>query len=44
MELDQVKNSTCNTCQFLESKIIELNQVIKKYKECQIGLKNVLSK
>jgi phage gpG-like protein len=43
IELDQVKNSTCNKCQDHESKIVELNQVIAKYEKGQIGLDNVLS-
>lgn len=43
VELDQVKNSVCNKCQPHESKIVELNQIIKKYEKGQIGLKNVLS-
>jgi len=28
VELEKVKNSTCNKCQEHESKIVELNQVI----------------
>lgn len=44
MKLDQVNNSTCNTCQSLESKIDELNQVIRKYEKGQIGLEDVLSR
>lgn len=44
MELDQVKNSACNKFQSLESKIIELNQVINKYEKYQICLENMLSK
>lgn len=42
VELDKVKNSACNKCQLHESKIVELNQVIKKYEKCKIGLENVL--
>lgn len=42
MKLYQVKNPICNTYQSLESKIIELNQVIKKYEKSQIGLDNML--
>lgn len=44
MELDQVKNSACTKFQSHESNIVELNQVIKKYEEGPIGLKNMLSK
>ncbi|XP_045798087.1 uncharacterized protein LOC123892341 [Trifolium pratense] len=43
VELEEVKNSTCNKCHDHESKIVELNQVIKKYEKGQIGLENVLS-
>lgn len=44
MELDQVKISGCNKCQSLESKIVEINQLIKKYEKCQFGLENGLSR
>lgn len=33
VELDQVKNSACNKCETLESKVVELNQVLKKYEK-----------
>lgn len=42
VKLEKVKNSTCKKCQDHESKIVELSQVINKYKKCQIGLENVL--
>lgn len=44
IKLDQVKNSICIKCQSLKSNIVELNQVIKKYENDQISLKNMLSK
>lgn len=44
VELDQVKNPACNKCQEHEFKIVELNQVVKKYKKGKIGLEDVLSR
>lgn len=44
VELENIKNSACNKCKGQESKIVELNQVIKKYRKCQIGLEDVLSR
>lgn len=44
MELDLIKNLACNNCSSLESKIVELNQVITKYEKCQIGLEDVKSR
>lgn len=44
VELDQVKNSACNKCETLESKVVELNQVLKKYEKWQLDLKNVINK
>lgn len=44
VELEKVKKIACKQCQEHESKIVELNQVIKKYEKGQIGLKNVLSR
>lgn len=42
MELDKVKDSTCTKCSSLELKNVELNQVIMKYKKCQLVLESVL--
>lgn len=33
VELEKVKNSTCNKCQDHESKTVELNQVINEYEK-----------
>lgn len=44
VELEKVKTSTCNKCQEPESKIVELNQVIKNYEKGQIGLEDLLSR
>lgn len=33
VELDLIKNSTCNNCSSFESKIVKLNQVIAKYEK-----------
>lgn len=43
VELDLIKNSACNNCSSVESKIVELNQMNKKYEKDQIILENVLS-
>lgn len=43
VELDLIKNLACNIFSSLESKIIELNQVIMKFEKGQIDLENVLS-
>lgn len=43
VELDKVNFSVRSKCQEYESKIIELNQIIKKYEKGQIGLEDVLS-
>lgn len=39
VELEQIKNSAYNKCHSHESKIIELNQVIKKYEKVKLILK-----
>lgn len=44
VKLDKIKNSACNKCETHETKIVELNKVIKKYEKWQFGLKNVLSR
>ena len=45
VELEKVKDSLlCNKCKEHETKIIELNQVIKKIEKCHNGLEEVLSK
>jgi len=44
VELEKVKDSSCNKCQEHETKIIELNQLIKFFEKCHKGLEEVLSK
>jgi len=44
VELEKVKDSPCNKCQEHETKIIELNQVIKNFEKCHNGLEEVFSK
>lgn len=44
VELENVKDSVCNKCLEYESKIVDLNQVIKRYEKGQIGLEEVLSR
>lgn len=36
VELEEVENSTCNECQDHESKIVELNQVIRNMKNIKL--------
>ena len=43
VELDLIKNSACNNCSSLESKIVELKQVIVKFEKDKIDVENVLS-
>lgn len=44
VKLDKVKDLTCNKCETLEQKIIELDRVLKKYDKGQLGLENFLTK
>ena len=44
VELEKVKSSSCNKCKENETKIFELNQVIKNFEKGHNGLEEVLSK
>ena len=44
VDLEKVKNSSCNKCKEHETKIVELNQVIKNFEKGHNSLEDVLSK
>lgn len=44
VELEKVKSSSCNKCKENETKIVELNQVIKNFEKGHNSLEEVLSK
>jgi len=44
VELEKVKSSSCNKCKENETKIVELNQVIKNFEKGRNGLEEVLGK